>query len=478
MPSMAKQLASARTPTAFRRTLRGYDKNGNIKSLQRYGQTGASAYGLLDNLTFTLNGNQLSGVDDAVTASAYGGGFEFKDGVKQANEYAYDANGNLTKDLNKGITNLSYNCLNLPNVVTFSDGSTITYTYAADGTKLRTVHKIGSTTTTTDYCGNVVYENGVRKLLLTEEGYVTLSDSKYHYYLKDHQGNNRVVINQSGTVEETNHYYPFGGVFASTTNVQPYKYNGKELDTKKGLNWYDYGARHYDAALGRFTTVDPLAEKYYSINPYAYCGNNPINRIDPDGRDWRVQTHYNKETKKMEYTMTVNAALYNNSSNQDINMEQLSAAITKQVTDAYNISGEDFEVKMNFNLKTVNSVDEIGERDHVIQVVDQDKIGSTDPKKIGLAYTKLNSLDIKVGTKAVTDMLNKNDNRTVAHELGHTGGLKHEERRKNINNVMMQKSMIQSYKEGNPLKANKINHQQIKLIRDNYIHNKLNKHIP
>ena len=269
----------------FSENVTAYDKNGNIKTLQRYGQTGASTYGLIDNLTFTLGGNQLTRVDDTVTASAYNGSFEFKDGVKQANEYAYDANGNLTKDLNKGITNISYNCLNLPSVVTFSDGSTITYTYAADGTKLKTVHKTGSTTTTTDYCGNVVYENGVQKLLLTDEGYVTLSDSKYHYYLKDHQGNNRVVINQSGTVEETNHYYPFGGVFASSGNVQPYKYNGKELDAKKGLNWYDYGARHYDAALGRFTTVDPSAENYYSTSPFTYCLNNPLNYIDPLGTD-------------------------------------------------------------------------------------------------------------------------------------------------------------------------------------------------
>ena len=270
----------------FSENVTAYDKNGNIKTLQRYGQTAASSYGLIDNLTFTLGGNQLSRVDDAAAASAYNGGFEFKDGVKQANEYTYDSNGNLTKDLNKGISTITYNVLNLPNMVTFSDGSTIAYTYGADGTKLKTVHKTGSTTTTTDYCGNVVYENGVQKLLLTDEGYVTLSDGKYHYYLKDHQGNNRVVINQSGTVEETNHYYPFGGVFASTGNTQPYKYNGKELDTKKGLNWYDYGARHYDAALGRFTTNDPLAEKYYSMSPYTYCADNPVKFIDPNGMEY------------------------------------------------------------------------------------------------------------------------------------------------------------------------------------------------
>ena len=192
--------------------------------------------------------------------------------------------------MNRGISQIQYNCLNLQSTVTFSDGSTITYTYAADGTKLKVVHKIGSSTTTTDYCGNVVYENGVQKYLLTEEGYVTLADSKYHYYLKDHQGSNRVVIDQSGAVEEVNHYYPFGGTFAST-DVQPYKYNGKELDTQKGLNWYDYGARYYDAVTGRFTTQDPSAERYYHSTPYAYCESNPVNRTDPTGMDW-IQDRY------------------------------------------------------------------------------------------------------------------------------------------------------------------------------------------
>lgn len=93
----------------FSENVTSYDKNGNIKGLQRYGQLSSTAYGLIDNLTYTMNGNRLSRADDAVAASAYGGGFEFKDGVKQANEYAYDANGNLTKDLNKNITGISYN---------------------------------------------------------------------------------------------------------------------------------------------------------------------------------------------------------------------------------------------------------------------------------------------------------------------------------------------------------------------------------
>ena len=268
----------------FTERVTGYDSNGNITGLQRYGQTSVAGYGLVDNLSFTLDGNRLNRVDDATTASAYNGSFEFKDGASQAGEYTYDANGNLTKDLNKNIIDIQYNVLNLPSAVTFADGSVISYLYSADGVKLRTVHTINGTATTTDYCGNVVYENGVARLLLTEVGYITLSDKKYHYYLQDHQGNNRVVVNQSGSVEETNHYYPFGGVFASSGNVQPYKYNGKELDTKKGLDWYDYGARRHDAALGRFTTVDPMAEKYYSTNPYAYCLNNPINFIDPTGQ--------------------------------------------------------------------------------------------------------------------------------------------------------------------------------------------------
>ena len=272
------------SPSANYDTSYTYNRQSNLTSLRRNGRTGASSYGLIDDLTLTLDGNWLTRVDDAATASAYNNGFEFKDAVKQDNEYTYDKNGNMTKDLNKNIIDIQYNCLNSPSKVTFKDGSTITYTYAVNGTKLRTVHTIGNTTTTTDYCGNVIYENGVQKLLLTDAGHVTLSDKKYHYYLQDHQGNNRVVVDQAGQTEEVNHYYPFGGTFASADNsIQPYKYNGKELDTKNGLNWYDYGARQYDVAIGRWNAVDPMAEMYYSWSPYVYCVNSPTNYVDPTG---------------------------------------------------------------------------------------------------------------------------------------------------------------------------------------------------
>lgn len=90
----------------------------------------------------------------------------------------------------------------------------------------------------------MIYENRTTKTLLTDAGFVSLNDNKHHYYLQDHQGNNRVVASQDGVVEEVNHYYPFGGIFASTSSVQPYKYNGKELDRKGGLDWYDYGAEN------------------------------------------------------------------------------------------------------------------------------------------------------------------------------------------------------------------------------------------
>ena len=284
-----------------------YDAAGNILTLQRNGKHD-SGFGLIDNLTYTYNGNQLSKVTDAATAATtHYGAFQFVDGANVKTEYVYDANGNLTQDYNKKISKIEYNSLNLPSKLQLSEGHMAEYRYDAAGKKLSVTYTTSKTnlmvpmgsivppqatnvamTLKTVYCGNMIYENGNLKTILIEGGYITFNGTApvYHYYLQDHLGDNRVVVNANGTVEQVNHYYPFGGLFGENIgdDKQPYKYNGKELDRMHGLDWYDYGARHYDAALGRWMCMDPLTEKYYDVSPYVYCHNNSVNRMDPDGK--------------------------------------------------------------------------------------------------------------------------------------------------------------------------------------------------
>ena len=160
---------------------------------------------------------------------------------------------------------------------------------------------------TTDYCANVIYQDG-KRMLLVNGGYVTFNDSLsygeglggacYHYYLKDHLGNIREVVDEMGNIQQVTNYYPFGTPYSdaqSTINpeFQPFKYNGKELDMMHGLNTLDYGARQYDPVLPVWDRVDPLAEKYYHISPYMYCLGNPVKLVDSDGR--KVKLTNNEE---------------------------------------------------------------------------------------------------------------------------------------------------------------------------------------
>ena len=98
-------------------------------------------------------------------------------------------------------------------------------------------------------------------------------------------GNNRIVADAHGNVEEVNHYYPYGALMGDSRNAttQPYKYIGKELDRTHGLDWYDHGARHYDPVTGRWNVMDALAEKYYAWSPYVSCGDDPVDAVDIDG---------------------------------------------------------------------------------------------------------------------------------------------------------------------------------------------------
>lgn len=144
--------------------------------------------------------------------------------------------------------------------------------------------------------GSLTMKNGKIDKYLFEGGYAqasvassTTDNFAFYYYNQDHLGNIREVVNASGSVQQVTNYYPFGAPYAdipAATNpdFQPYKYNGKELDKMHGLNTYDYGARQHDPILARWDRIDPLCEKYYNVSPYNYCGNSPINSVDPDGK--------------------------------------------------------------------------------------------------------------------------------------------------------------------------------------------------
>ena len=135
----------------------------------------------------------------------------------------------------------------------------------------------------------MVCSNSKLTKVLIDGGYISFGIGgipKYHFYQKDHLGNVRVVSDANGAVEMVNHYYPYGVLMGESQNTttQPYKYNGKELDRSFGLDWYDYGARMYDAVLGRWMIPDPLLEIDVDMSPYVYCGDNPILYRDKDGR--------------------------------------------------------------------------------------------------------------------------------------------------------------------------------------------------
>ncbi len=281
----------------------GLDKNGNITYIVRWGRSDTGESVSMDiPLIQVRKGNQLIAIHDSGTDQSATDLMEFKNhhwGSKL--KYAYDANGNMTKDENKLISSIEYNFLNLPRKITMENGSFTRYTYDALGTKLcverETVGAGGTASfSSKEYAGNKVYNMFGLQMILTSGGYLSKDGGtwKYRYFLQDHLGNNRVVLNESGSPIQVNNYYPFGMTLAENPartdqNVQHYKFGGKELDRENGIDLYDFEARQYDPSSGRFLTMDPMAEKYYAISPYVYCANNPVMLVDPDGREIKIR---------------------------------------------------------------------------------------------------------------------------------------------------------------------------------------------
>ncbi|WP_281234909.1 RHS repeat domain-containing protein [Flavobacterium gelatinilyticum] len=222
----------------------------------------------------------------------------------------------MISDANKNITAITYNHLNLPLKITFGTAGNIVYLYNAAGQKVqKTVSETGKTAITTDYLGGYQYENGVLKFFPTAEGYAEPSGSSYRYIYqyKDHLGNIRISYDKTLAIKEENNYYPFGlkqeGYNTVKTGVEnKYKYNGKERQDELRLGMYDYGARNYDSALGRWMNVDPLAEVSRRWTPYNYAYNNPVINVDPDGMLSQsvIQDLWNKSDNNAETKWTFN----------------------------------------------------------------------------------------------------------------------------------------------------------------------------
>ena len=283
-----------------------YDRQGNIKTLQR-----TAAGVLTDNLAYSYTGNQLTTLTESARSSSATD--IYAPGSAPIGTYTYDGNGNMVSDSRRGLT-LGYNYLNLLREV--KAGSTVKarYTWLTDGSKLK-VRDAGSNGF--DYLGSLIYKSssaGVRlETASFGEGVIRASVSnsgqyEVNYFLTDHLGSVRVIVDGNGGVLERNDYYPFGARHVRSDYPQlaanRFKYTGKEVQVTGELNYLDHGARMYDSGLGRWFGMDPMAEKYGSWSPFNYTLNSPIRFIDPNGMwvdTWIVNSYGYIEYFKNNY---------------------------------------------------------------------------------------------------------------------------------------------------------------------------------
>ena len=365
--------------------------NGNITSLTRYGK-GASGYGLMDNLTIAYTGNQPTSVSESASDYNVSGSFEYK--KANGSGYKFNENGSLVADKSRGIAYITYDLNNNPKQIYFTNGSVTKYVYSASGQKLRAVHYTAKPNITrtwgekpaeltmaqilladsTDYLmgGSLTMKNGKIDKFLFEGGYAqasvassTTDNFAFYFYNQDHLGNIREVVDASGAVKQVTNYYPFGAPYAdasAATNAdfQPYKYNGKELDKMHGLNTYDYGARQHDPILARWDRIDPLCEKYYSVSPYVYCDNNPINAVDPDGR--KVKPLDDNAFEIIKMTLPQDSRKYvvlNESGYIDSNVMKQYTGYSNNFKTLLNLVTDDMDIDVSIT-STYDSADENG----------------------------------------------------------------------------------------------------------------------
>ena len=290
-----------------------YNSNGSPLTLKRHGRYMITdrdiGYALVNDMSFSYDGNRLTGISDAGFYSGFTSPYVFHENISADIGYAYNSNGSMTRNPDRHIGLIEYDCFNNPRLIQFTDGSVTEYVYDASGVKLKTLHRTAVPGIEVPY--GTVYEHTASTVLSSDSTlyagpFVLSGDSlRYQYdggsilipldgspvkptfYALDHLGSVRLVVSADGQVMERSDYYPSGcmitGNITNEGNIQPYKYTGKDLDPMHGLYTYDYGARQYDPATMLWDRMDPLCEKYYNVSPYVYCLNNPMRLVDYKG---------------------------------------------------------------------------------------------------------------------------------------------------------------------------------------------------
>ncbi|WP_246834018.1 colicin E3/pyocin S6 family cytotoxin [Pedobacter sp. G11] len=258
-----------------------YDRLNRLKR----GAASGLSYPMSEQVEYDVMGNLKYLSRDGGNANSY----DYQHGNRLwyvayvTNGYAYDVNGNATTDGRSGYT-VQYNHFNLPFHI---PNINLTYTYDGTGRKIRK----NSNGSVRNYIDGIEYKpDGTIDFIQTEEGLALNNGSggySYQYNLTDHLGNVRYSFDiYNGAVRrlQQDDYYPFGlrKSISPVATTNKYLYNGKEVQDELG-GQYDYGARFYDPVIGRFSTVDPLADEFDHMSPYNYAMNNPILMIDPDG---------------------------------------------------------------------------------------------------------------------------------------------------------------------------------------------------
>ncbi|WP_220101309.1 DUF6443 domain-containing protein [Chitinophaga oryzae] len=229
-----------------------YDANGNLLTMKQRGQVNNAA-GEVDKLSYRYNdnSNQLKSVYDTVRAKTGLG--DFTDSQTDGVDYAYDGVGNLTRDGNKQIASISYNHLNLPELITVTGKGNIRFMYDAGGNKVRKIVTDNTTgtakVTTTDYLGGFVYENDSLRFAGHEEGRIrTVYQAGqaptfvYDYFVKDHLGNTRLVLTEQtnftmyAATMETPNAATENLLFSNIDNTRSNKPVGYPTDESAGKN--------------------------------------------------------------------------------------------------------------------------------------------------------------------------------------------------------------------------------------------------